>query len=86
MALFLFLIVAEGTKAVKKNLYSGTKVGTDGINVGLLQFADDTLFLCEAKSQNSRILKTVLRCFELVSGLRVNFSKTKVGGWVWMRL
>ena len=85
MAPFLFLIVAEGLaglvrQAIKKNLYSGIKVGTDGINVGLLQFADDTLFLCEANAQNAQILKAILRCFELVSGLRVNFSKTKVGG------
>jgi len=85
MAPFLFLIVAEGLaglvrQAVKKELYSGIKVGSNGTNVGLLQFADDTLFLCETKAQNAMTLKVVLRCFELTSGLRVNFSKTKVGG------
>jgi len=85
MAPFLFLIVAEGLarlvrQAVKKNLYDGIKVGSNGTKVGLLQFGDDTLFLCETKVQNALILKAVLRCFELVSGLRVNFSKTKVWG------
>jgi len=85
MAPFLFLIVAEGLaglvrQAVKKELYSGIKVGSNGTNVELLQFADDTLFLCETKAQNARTLKVVLRTFELASGLRVNFSKTKVGG------
>jgi len=55
-------------------------VGSNGTNVGLLQFADDTLFLCETKAQNARTLKVVLKCFELASRLRVNFSKTKVGG------
>jgi len=85
MAPFLFLIVAEGLaglvrQAVKKDLYSGIKVGSNETNVGLLQFADDTLFLCEAKAQNARTLKAILRSFELALGLRVNFSKTKVGG------
>ena len=58
MAPFLFLIVAEGLagmvkQAVKKNLYYGVHVGSKTINVGLLQFADDTLFMCEAKIQNA---------------------------------
>jgi len=66
--------------SIQHGLYSGIKVGSNGVNVGLLQFADDTLFLCEAKSQNARVLKAILRSFELASGLRVNFSKTKVGG------
>jgi len=85
MALFLFLIVAEDLaglvrQVAKKNLYRGIKVGSKGINVGPLQFVDDTLFLCEVKAQNARTLKAILRSFELASGYRVNFSKTKVGG------
>ena len=85
MAPFLFLIVAEGLaglvrQAVRKNLYSGIEVGTNGTNVKLLQFADDTLFICDAKVQNAWAIKTILRSFELASGLRVNFSKTRIGG------
>jgi len=55
-------------------------VGSKGINVGLLQFADDTLFLCEADIQNAWTLEAILRSFELMSGLKVNFFRTKVGG------
>jgi len=85
MAPFLFLIVVEGLagmvrQAVKKNLYYGVHVGSKAINVGLLQFADDTLFMCEAKIQNAWVIKSILRSFELASGLRVNFFKTKIGG------
>ena len=85
MAPFLFLIVAEGLagmvrQAVKKKLYYGVHVGSKAINVGLLQFADDTLFMCEAKIQNAWVIKSILRSFELASGLRVNFFKTKIGG------
>jgi len=55
-------------------------VSANETKVGLLQFADYTLFLCDANVQNARIIKVILRSFELVSRLKVNFSKTKVGG------
>ena len=85
MTPFLFLVVVEDLaglvrQAIKKDLYNGIKVGYNDTNVGLLQFADDTLFLCEAKAQNAQTLKVILRSFELALGLRVNFSKTKFGG------
>jgi len=36
--------------------------------------------MCDAKVQNVWAIKVILRCFELVSRLRVNFFKTKIGG------
>jgi len=44
MAPFLFLIVVEGLaglvrQAVKKGLYCGVQVGTQGTKVGLLQYS-----------------------------------------------
>jgi len=85
MTSFLFLIIVEGLarlvrQAIKKNLYCGVEVGIHETKVGLLQFADNTLFMCEASTQNVRVVKAILRSFELASGLKVNFSKTKVGG------
>jgi len=84
MAPFLFLIVAQGLaglvkQATTKNLYSGIKVGEKKVEVNLLQFADDTLFVCESKVQNILCIKAILRCFELSSGLKVNFYKSKIG-------
>lgn len=84
MAPFLFLIVAQGLvglvkQATRKNLFSETKVGDKKVDVNLLQFADDTLFVCESKVQNIMFIKAILRCFELSSGLRVNFHKSKIG-------
>ena len=81
---FLFLIVAEGlarmvSQAIQKNLYKGVKVGSKGIMINLLQFIDDTLFLCEPSLENIKVIKTILRCFEEVSSLRVNFHKTIIG-------
>jgi len=50
MAPFLFLIVAQGLaglvrQATRKNLFSGIKVGDKNVEVNLLQFVDDTLFM-----------------------------------------
>lgn len=43
-------------------------------------FADDTIFLCEESWDNLRGLKTILRSFEFVTGLTVNFHKSKLIG------
>ena len=63
--------------ATKKKLLEGIKVGEKNIEVNMLQFADDTLFLSEAKTQNM-VIKSILRCFELAAGLKVNFIKSKI--------
>ncbi|XP_068486473.1 uncharacterized mitochondrial protein AtMg00310-like [Phaseolus vulgaris] len=46
----------------------------------MLQYADNTLFFCKAKSKSVFNLKVMLNCFELASGLKVNFSKSRLGG------
>jgi len=84
MTPFLFLIVAQGLaglvkEATRKNLLSGIKVGGKKVDVNLLQFADDSLFVCESKVQNFICIKAILRCFELSSGLRINYHKSKIG-------
>jgi len=82
---FLFLLVVEGLvglvrQVVKKNLYCGVERGSNGTKVGLLLFVDDTLFMYDTKVQNARVIKAILRSFEMVSRLRVNFFKTKIKG------
>jgi hypothetical protein len=74
--------VAEGLeglmkKAVELNRF---KVGNRGVVVSHLQYADDTLCLGEATLENLWTLKAILRGFELVSGLKVNFSKSRIMG------
>ncbi|XP_057426475.1 secreted RxLR effector protein 78-like [Lotus japonicus] len=86
LAPFLFLIVAEGLngllkKAVQLNKFAGFRLGMHSdLEVSMLQFADDTLFIGNATQQNVQTLKCVLRCFEMASGLKVNFSKSKLIG------
>ncbi|MCH82820.1 RNA-directed DNA polymerase (Reverse transcriptase) [Trifolium medium] len=45
-----------------------------------LQFADDTIIVGEANWDNLWIIKIVLRSFEIVSRLKVNFYKSKLYG------
>jgi hypothetical protein len=85
LAPFLFLLVVEGLSCLVRSaeacgLYHGFKVGNSGLSISHLQYADDTLFLGEATMPNLWALKTILRCFEFVSGLKVNFSKSSVMG------
>jgi len=84
---FLFLIVVEGLiglvrEAKRFNAFSGVVVGNGSVKVDLLQFADDMLFFCEPSYQNVLVVKAILRSFELVSGLRVNFHRVQSGRWV----
>jgi len=41
--------------------------------------ADDNLFLVEPDSHKRLALKCILRCFKVVSGLRINFFKSTLG-------
>lgn len=85
LAPFLFLLVVEGLSGlihsvVEKGLYQGFKVGNSDLSISHLKYADDTLFLGDALMANLWALKTILRCFELASSLKVNFSKSYVMG------
>jgi len=55
-------------------------VGASELAISHLQYADDTLFLEAATMANPWALKTILRCFELASGRKVNFSNSFVMG------
>ncbi|XP_058749655.1 uncharacterized protein LOC131622635 [Vicia villosa] len=81
---FLFVLAMEGlTSLVRKSVELGEfkpfKFG-GGEVLDILQFADDTIMLGEATTDNLWSLKVVLRGFELVSGLRINFVKSNVYG------
>ncbi|GLU16530.1 hypothetical protein SLE2022_329610 [Rubroshorea leprosula] len=78
---FLFLMVAEGLhglvkKAEEEGLLQGIMVGNNGLAISLLQFADDTVIL--ANSESIFTVKTILRWFELMSGLRINYGKSSL--------
>lgn len=51
-----------------------------GLTVSHLQYADDTLLIGEPMVENLWSMKAMLRFFELVLGLKVNFSKSSTMG------
>ncbi|GKV11739.1 hypothetical protein SLEP1_g22962 [Rubroshorea leprosula] len=82
---FLFLIVAEGlngiiNSAVSKSLFNGVQVGSSNVTISHLQFADDTILFGEANEQNIKAAKSIMRTFELVSGLKINYNKSTLIG------
>ena len=84
LAPLLFSIVAEGLtglmrEALDKSLYNSLMVGKNKIPVNILQYADNTIFLGEATMQNVMTIKSMLRVFELASGLKINFAKSSFG-------
>ncbi|PNX78122.1 ribonuclease H [Trifolium pratense] len=81
---FLFLIVAEGVsgmmrKVVEIGRFKGFQVN-DRINFQILQFADDTILMGKGVWDNLWTIKVMLRSFELVSGMSINFVKSKLYG------
>ncbi|GKV23016.1 hypothetical protein SLEP1_g32806 [Rubroshorea leprosula] len=82
---FLFLIVAESLNglmftAVEKELFKGVTIGNGATMVSHLQFADDTIFFGEASEDNIRVVKSIMRVFEMASGLKINFGKSQLLG------
>ena len=41
--------------------------------MNLLQYVDDTIFVGDMRLKNVVVVKSILKCIELVSGLKVNF-------------
>ena len=86
LAPLLFNIVAEElnglmSQAMGKNLFRGFPVGLNKVVINLLPYADDTVFFGEASRENVRVIKAILRTFELVSGLKINFAKSSFGAF-----
>ncbi|KAK3199073.1 hypothetical protein Dsin_022488 [Dipteronia sinensis] len=80
---FLFNIVVEGLscliiKAANLGMLQGEDFGGNRINISHLQFADDTMLFLKPKVESLISVKRILRCFELVSGLKINFHKSNV--------
>lgn len=55
-------------------------MGSDNVKVSHLQFADDSLILLAGEDKNVMILKSLIHCFELNSGLKMNWSKNHLLG------
>ncbi|KAK3226984.1 hypothetical protein Dsin_006846 [Dipteronia sinensis] len=78
---FLFNMVVEGLsllleKAHNWDMIKGVMFGDNMVHISHLQYADDTMLFLEPKLKSLLTTKRILRCFELASGLRINFHKS----------
>ncbi|XP_027343074.1 uncharacterized protein LOC113855643 [Abrus precatorius] len=85
LALFLFITVVEALgglmrMAREKGMFQGLEIEGGGTHITHLQFADDTIIVSGAKWENQWCIKAILRCFELASGMKINFHKSKLIG------
>ncbi|GJV84453.1 RNA-directed DNA polymerase, eukaryota, reverse transcriptase zinc-binding domain protein [Tanacetum coccineum] len=82
---FLFILAMEGLhalscKAEELGLFKGASFGHDNMIVSHLMYADDVIFLGEWSETNAHNLICMLRCFFLISGLKINVHKSNVLG------
>ncbi|KAL6565665.1 hypothetical protein OROHE_004720 [Orobanche hederae] len=67
-------------KAIKEGLVTAPSVGRNKVEISLLQYADDTIFAVKGTADNARAVNWLLKFFEVISGLSINFDKSTVFG------
>ncbi|XP_071709245.1 uncharacterized protein [Rutidosis leptorrhynchoides] len=82
---FLFIIAGEGLNqllkiATNKKLINGVEIGKDKVVVSHLQYADDTIIFGKWNKVEVRNILKILKCFEDLSGLKINLNKSNVYG------
>ncbi|XP_072076459.1 uncharacterized protein [Arachis hypogaea] len=80
---FLFVLVVDVlhrmiSEAIRNGRITPLFVGRDNIELSHLQFADDTVLFCPPEEETIKNYKRLLRCFELMSGLAINFDKSSL--------
>lgn len=82
---FLFIIAMEGLNAVMRsacssNVFTGIKIPRSDTYISHLFYAYDALFIGDWSISNIKNLARILRCFHIASGLKVNFTKSRIFG------
>ncbi|XP_057739631.1 uncharacterized protein LOC130956618 [Arachis stenosperma] len=80
---FLFVLVVDVLnrmigEAVRNRRIATLLVGRDNIELSYLQFADDTILFCPLEEETVRNYRRLLRCFEVMFGLSINFDKSSL--------
>lgn len=78
-SLLFFMVTDVLSKMINKaevRFILGFFIDNGSCQVFHLQFADDTMIFCEANLLQLDYLRCILCCFEAVSGLKINLSKS----------
>ncbi|GJR60381.1 retrovirus-related pol polyprotein from transposon TNT 1-94 [Tanacetum coccineum] len=83
---FLFILAMEGLhaficKAINMGIYKGISIGNN-LSLSHLIYVDDVIFTGIWSITNAHNLIFILRCFFLVSGLKINVNKSNILGVV----
>ncbi|XP_020992360.1 uncharacterized protein LOC110278447 [Arachis duranensis] len=70
-----FMMIGE---AVRNGRISPLLVGRDHIELSHLQFTDDSILFCPSEEETIKNYRRLLHCFELMSGLSINFDKSSL--------
>ena len=65
----------------ERGFIKGFQVGRSGnssVSVSHLLYADDTILFCDAHLEQLLYIRLVLTCFEAVTGLKVNMTKSEM--------
>ncbi|GKC61754.1 RNA-directed DNA polymerase, eukaryota, reverse transcriptase zinc-binding domain protein [Tanacetum coccineum] len=84
LSLFLFILVMESLHLSFNNilnacLYKGIRID-DSLTLSHLFYADDAVFIGKWYKWNINVIVSVLNCFLLASGLKINLHKSKLMG------
>lgn len=64
------------SKVMGLNLFEPAVLGTENVVIWHLQYASDMIFMGAGSMENVRTLKYILKNFELLLGLKINYSKS----------
>ena len=67
-------------KSISLDSFKGISVENYDLMISRLQYADDTHIFCESALEQLLNVKRVLCCFQVMSGLKINFQKSKLFG------
>ncbi|KAJ0533359.1 putative RNA-directed DNA polymerase [Helianthus annuus] len=82
---YLFVLAMEALTGVMKQacdigVFKGLDLSQNGDPISHFLYADDVIFMGEGSLNNLVVLKRLLRCFYLSSGLKVNLKKSSLYG------
>nr|GEX56906.1 RNA-directed DNA polymerase, eukaryota [Tanacetum cinerariifolium] len=84
LAPYLFILIMESfhlsvTRAVEAGIFQGININDD-FNISHIFYADDSIFIGKWNDDNLSGITQMLKCFSLISGLRINLSKSHLLG------